>query len=168
MRSGHVKGIYMFYGYDGTYEVSKKKYSTVYDQPIIMTKTCPTHHVSSIRDQIFLKKSIVIPKGQIGSSLIDYALDELKTKCCQYSFTLNGDANLNYTIEMAAEHVRYCDDEMFCHVATDFGRETSVLRASFHDRIDDILRLRVPPMNLAATTNPEQFLSKIQLYTTFS
>ena len=177
MRSGHIKGLYMLYRFDGTYEVGERKYPTVYGKPVLMTKICPSHHTLNNNNPHYIytkarSAGASFPGGtnsNVGwAFMMDNSLGDIKTKCCQYIFTLDGDVNFNYTTNMTAENIRYHDKEMFCHVATDFGKETLIHKANYEGSVDSIFRLKVVPVYLSNVKTTEEFLDKINLFALFS
>lgn len=174
IRSGHVKGVSMIFNFDGTYERGKKDYPAIYNTNIFMTKICPDCHTLNPGNPhyIYLKgRSAGFPTSMISPYVTfeNSSIKSTKTKCCQYTFALipNRDAG-TFTAELTGEHIRYYNDEMFCHVDTAFDKNTLVYRGNFADTMDKMLRLSVPPIDLSTISTLEQLHNKINVYNLFS
>ncbi len=184
IRSGHKNGVYLFFGYDGTYVRNKRDYE-IHKRPIIIHKRCNFHPMRS--DNKLLGTSIVnLPPGPIklksrstgmttmASAIQTYygtTLESMKDVTCQYDFMLFGDSYGNYDCKLNAEFVYHHNDEEFWHIDTYFSSNSTTL---YHSRFDATVEqavqasLKLPAMNLQNTKNIEQFLSKLRLYTLFS
>lgn len=165
MRSGHMKGIKMLFNYDGTYETGKKNYPTIYGSPVLMTKVCPNCHTLNANNPHY----IYFKNRSIGyaSSTSSY-LNDLKTKCCQYTFTINMNSDSTYDVKMSSEYIRWFNSEEFCHISTEFGEYTRTYRAKFQDTLGNVATLNLPPVNLSPIITIDQLLEKLKLYQTFS
>jgi hypothetical protein len=162
IRSGHKDGVYLNFGFDGKYERNKRNYK-IYAGPVYIQKRCNFHPlIGKGSIPVILKpRSIGIATGT--------TLDNMTDTSCQYEFSLFGDSQGNYGANMTAEYLYWHDDKEFWHVNTYFSPGYTMLyHASFEQKLDDVLRLKIPAANLKNVKNKDQLIEKMKLYTLFS
>lgn len=175
IRSGHKHGIRYHFKFDGTYTRGIKWYD-IYAAPIGVTKHCPTcrSDVSpGTLGSIIRLKSRSVGMTTMTGALTTYmnahsSLDNIKKQGCSYSFYFYGDSKGNYDIKQTTEYIRYCNDEEFYHINTDFMKGSTLHHARFEDNLADTLTLHIPVANMSAVKNIDQLINKFKLYTLFS
>lgn len=162
IKSAHPNGVYLFFKYDGTFDIGKRNYK-VYNGPIHIIKRCMFHPQKSGPVTILKSRSLGLSTGT-GTTM-----DNLKDLTCQYEFFLFGDAEGNYSGDLHTEWLYYHDEESFWQVNTWFGSDkTHIYSAKFLDRFSDMLQLKVPATNMRGVQTIQQLIGKIKMYTLFS
>jgi hypothetical protein len=159
--SGHKSGIYLFFKNDGTFDRNKRDYK-IHSEPVHIQKHCPTH--------ILKEGPITVIKGNPPYIRArDTTLDNLRELACQYEFFLFGDSEGNYVTSLHSEFLHYNTSEAFWHLNTWFGSDaTRVYYGEFYQKINEMLRLKLPATNAKNIQSAEQLISKIKMYTLFS
>lgn len=176
--SGHKHGIKFLLNNDGTYTRGERWYD-IYDScMLLLTKSCPICYSTTLPQAsapVFIKGRSVGATTSMASAINSYLqssgifFDSIKKQSCFYSFIIDMDGNHNYETKLVAECVKYCDDSQFWHTNTNFNDGTTTLyNAEFTDKIEDMLFLTLPAVNMTNIKSADQFLSKIKLYTIFS
>jgi hypothetical protein len=167
--------VYANFKFDGTYELGDRFWS-IYAKPFIVCKTCPVCNYDI--DTRLIKPST--PAPSLSSSNMTMAatshtpsvfssIDNLKKKICFYSFALNINDDGTYNCWMFREFAGFSLDNSFFHINTDFTTGTSrIFRADFTQKLEDLMDLSVPAVNLTNTHNKEQLINKIKIYNMFS
>jgi hypothetical protein len=174
IRSGHKDGVRLSFGFDGKYERNKRNYK-IHAGPVHIQKRCQFHplrgmHVTTPSNG----KIIKLKSRSVGATTMTNfgtTLDSLRDTTCQYGFTLFGDSQGNYDVNLTTDFVYWHDDKEFWHVNTYFATGfTQVYHSTYGNTMEDLLRnrLEIPAINLKSVTNAEQLLQKLKLYTLFS
>lgn len=167
IKSRHKDGVYLHFGFDGKYVRNKREYK-IYQQPIIITKRCNWHPLKGYGGD---PSPTITFKGTMASTLQEYfgtTLNSVKDTTCQYSFQLFGNKGI-YEVNLTSEFVYWHDDIEFWHTDTYFGtNKTQVYHASYEQKLDEMMRLELPAMNLKNIKDEEQFIQKLKLYALFS
>lgn len=179
---GGTKDYHVSFNYDGTYQRSKKWWST-YVKPLSVLKECPRCLPDDFKDGIKagtkaitkadLPSRVVILKGRsvgMSSLVAQSTLNSLKDLRCAYAFNIFGDAENNYTCEMKWEDIKFHNNIEFNHFITDFDKnESSIKGGNFQsDSIDSMIRINVPAINTSKLLTREALINKIKLYNLFS
>lgn len=157
IKSDKQNGAYLHFGFDGKFTRNKRNYK-VYSKPLVIKKYCHFHPLFS-----YVTPSQIIT-GQSSSS----SLNHVKDTTCQYEFIIYGNHEI-YSSEMSKDFIYWHNDEQFWHANTYFiSNRTDVYHATYEHKIDEILRLMLPAMNLRNVKDKDQFIQKLKLYTLFS
>lgn len=148
IKSKNANGLFLDFKFDGKYERSKRNYE-IHKGPIYIKKYC---HFHPLFDNY---------KG--------VSLDSIKDTTCCYIFSLFGDAQGNYSTNMEYEGIAWHDDLEFWHLNTYYSDNvTHVYHGLYSKKIDDVMHLTLPIMDLSSIKNQDQYLKKLKLYTLFS
>lgn len=159
IRSGHKDGVYLNFKFDGSYERNKRNYK-IYTSPVFIEKMCNLHPHGS--EQPIIRK--VRSPVTVGSTI-----DNLKELSCHFSFTLFGDSSGQYDVSLHTEKIHYFNHEEFWHVNVWYNSDhTAIHNAKFDDKLEKMLTLRLPAVDLKNVKNIEQLIDKVKLYTLFS
>lgn len=156
-----LKGIAVYFKYDGTYE-KMKRWNNLYSKPMSLMKECPrcVPNVHLYKDN----KTLVVqtsPKTTV---------DNIKDFRCAYTFHLWGDSENNFDTTMGWEDIKYNDGDRFYHINTKFDENRSgIISGSYlKDSIDTLFRTYVPPINSSNIRTSAQLVRKIKTYMIFS
>lgn len=154
-----LKGIAVYFKYDGTYE-KMKRWNNLYSRPMSLLKECPKC-VPNLR----LGEHITLKSRSLGAT----SLSNMKDLRCAYTFQLWGDAENNFDSKFDWEDIKYHDGERFYHINTKFNdNRTEIKSADFKDTIDSIFSLNVPAMKCGSIRTTDQLIHKIKTYMIFS
>ena len=161
IQSSHKGGIYLLFKIDGTFDRNKRDYK-IHSEPVHIQKHCPIH--------ILKEGPVTAIKGNPPYVRArDTTLDNLRELTCQYEFFLFGDDKGNYVTSLHTEFLHYNTSKAFWHLNTWFGiKTTRIYSGGFHQKMTEMLQLKLPAMNAKSVQNPEQLISKIKMYTLFS
>lgn len=177
VKSRHIKGIHLKFNLDGSYKKGKKDYPNIYNKSLFMTKICSKCHVfveSNPHFVPFTSKGVALKGRSLGwiekgnYPLDTYtSLNNIKSLCCAYNFTIYTHED-DYDVVMNTETIRYCTEESFHHINTEFENSTKIYQGKYNSPFDKILSLNLPPVNMSGIKNVTELLDKIKLYNTFS
>ena len=168
--------VYANFRFDGTYELGDRFWS-IYAKPFIVCKTCPVCNYD-VNMQTTTSPSNIVPN--LSSSNMTLAatshtpsvfssIDNLKKKICFYSFALNINDDNTYNSWLFREFAGFSEGGAFYHINTDFTTGASkIFHAKFNQKLEDLLDLSVPAINLTGTYDKLQMIKKIKMYSIFS
>jgi hypothetical protein len=152
-----LKGIAVYFKYDGTYE-KMKRWNNLYSKPMSLLKECPKC-IPKFTNEVTLKSR------SVGAT----TLSNMKDLRCAYTFQMWGDSENNFDSKLDWEDIKYHDGEHFYHVNTKFNdNRTEIKSASFKDTIDSIFNLTTPAMKCGSVKTTDQLIHKIKTYMIFS
>ncbi len=161
IQSENKNGVYLLLKYDGTYDRNKRNYK-IYSNPIFIEKVC-SQHMRGEPDTVMT----TYRGGSVNA--VDTSLGNLKELAYSYTFTVLGDSERNYDAHLHQEVAHFNNYEAFWHVNTRFYAKTSsIFHAGWGQKINEVMHLTLPSIDLRNVHNPEQLISKIKLYTLFS
>lgn len=161
IQSSHKNGVYLLLKYDGTYDRNKRNYK-IYSNPIFIEKICP-HHMRGEPDTVMT----TYRGGSVNA--VDTSLGNLRELAYSYMFTTMCVSGEKYDAHLHQEVAHYNDYEAFWHVNTRFyAQMSSIFHAEWGQKINEVMHLNLPAIDLKNVRNTEQMISKIKLYTLFS
>lgn len=165
IRSGHKNGVYLYFGFDGKYTRNKREYK-IYQQPVTIYKRCNWHTLKGMSG--YPMPTITMMNNKPVLATPNTTLNSVKDTTCQYEFSLFGHKEI-YAAGLTAEFIYVHDDLEFWHTDTYFGaNKTHVFHARFEHKLDDLMHLTLPAINLKNIKDNDQFIQKLKLYTLFS
>jgi hypothetical protein len=179
--SSHKDGIKFLLNPDGTYQRGERWYD-IYDScMILLTKSCPVCYSSIYPPNSLNSKNpvIIMKLRSVGATSMAGAVnsyfqsggaffDSIKKQSCFYSFTVDMDGQSNYQTTLTMECIRYCDSVQFWHANTDFSKGTTLYNAEFTDKLEDMLSLHLPIVNMSNIKDTDEFVNKFKIYSLFS
>jgi hypothetical protein len=157
-----LKGVAVYFKYDGTYE-KMKRWNNLYSKPMSLLKECP----KCIPNLSGLQRSDIVFKSRsVGATT---SVSNVKDLRCAYTFQMWGDAEGNFDSKLDWEDIKYHDDDRFYHINTKFqDNRTEIKSADFQDTIDSVFKLNVPAMKCNSIKTTSQLIHKIKTYMIFS
>lgn len=176
IRSGHKDGVYLNFKFDGLYERNKRDY-VIHNGPVFIEKRCNFHPLRALISYKTVPAPIILKSRSVGATTMASAisshfgsnLDSLKDITCTHEFSLFGDSQGNYDVNLTSEFIYLNDGNEFWHVNTWFDtNKTQIYHGTFEQSIDDIMILKIPAIKLGNVKNKDQLIEKLKLYTLFS
>jgi len=165
IKSRHQNGVYLHFGFDGKYTRNKREYK-IYQQPVIIHKRCNFHPLKGMGDYPLPVITMAANSPILANQ--GTTLNTVKDITCQYEFSLFGHGDI-YAAGLTAEFIYWHDEIEFWHTDTYFGaNKTHIYHAAFEQKLNDLMHLKLPAMNLKNIKDKDQFVNKLKLYTLFS
>ncbi len=168
--SGRKNGVYLNFGFDGTYERNKRDYE-IHKRPVIIQRRCQSHPMIDAERGYIVpsKQKNVGPGAMVSGPYLGTTINTMYNTVCQYDFMLYGDSQGNYDAKLASDFIFWHDSTEFWHTNTYFtNEETHLYHGRYEQKLEEVLRQVLPAMNLRNVKTKDQFIQKLKLYNLFS